>query len=80
MSALENPPAFPFEPTGHKGMMLRDWYAGLAMQAAFAGVGAQQLADRDGRYDGTNWAEIVALNAYEMADAMLTARQHGDAA
>ena len=56
------------------GMSLRDWFAGLAMQASFAGHGAQQLADRDDRYDETNWSEVVAANAYEMADAMLKAR------
>lgn len=54
---------------------LRDWFAGLAMQAAFAGEGARMVADRDERYDETNWAEVVALNAYEMADAMLAARE-----
>ena len=65
-------PAFPFNYEGdggqqvtHQGMSLRDWFAGLAMQAAFAGVVARK----------TNWSEVVAANAYEMADAMLEARK-----
>lgn len=53
---------------------LRDWFAGLAMQAAFAGPGARMVADRDERYDETNWCDVVASNAYVMADAMLKAR------
>lgn len=78
-------PAFPFitwrSPDGmigvraSDGMSLRDWFAGLAMQAAFAGPGARMVADRDGRYDQTNWGEVVAANAYEMADAMLAERE-----
>lgn len=57
------------------GMTLRDYFAAKAMQSSFAGDGARMLAARDGRYDGTNWAEIVASNAYEMADAMLEERK-----
>jgi hypothetical protein len=60
---------------GFHGMTIRDWFAGMAMQAIYGGEGARQVADRDGRYDETNWGEVVAANAYEMADAML--RQRG---
>jgi hypothetical protein len=61
---------------GEYGMSLRDYFAAKAMQSIFAGDGATMVANRDGRYDGeTNWAEVVALNAYEMADAMLEARE-----
>ena len=49
----------------------------MAMQSIYGGMGAQQVADRDQRYDETNWAEIVASNAYEMADAMLKERLKG---
>lgn len=55
--------------------ILRDKFAGLAMQAIYAGTGAQQVADRDQRYNETNWSEVVASNAYEMADAMLRERE-----
>lgn len=58
-----------------EGMSLRDYFAAKAMQAAFSGAGARMVADRDSRYDETNWAQVVALNAYEMADAMLAQRQ-----
>ena len=72
-------PAFPFvEPAEvcsvSTGMILRDYFAAKAMQAIFAGPGATMVAECDGRYDETNWSAIVALNAYEMADAMLAAR------
>ena len=71
-------PAFPSMQQGWspeaQSMSLRDYFAAMAMQAIFGGVGAQQVADRDKRYDETNWAEVVAANAYEMADAMLNQR------
>ncbi len=41
------------------------------MQACFTGDGAKMVAVRDGRYDETNWAQVVAANAYAMADAMI---------
>lgn len=58
------------------GMSLRDYFAAKAMQAIFAGEGARQVASRDGRYTEGNWSQVVALNAYEMADAMIEAREH----
>ena len=69
-------PAFPFSVDVEcGGMSLRDWFAGLAMQACFTGAAAQILANVDRRFNGTNFREVVALNAYEMADAMLEARK-----
>jgi hypothetical protein len=56
---------------GPFGMSLRQWYAGMAMQSIFGGIGAQIVANRDSRYDETNWAEVVAKNSFEMADAMI---------
>ena len=44
------------------GMTLRDYFAAKAMQADLTG------------YDGTNWSR-VAVHAYQMADAMLKARE-----
>lgn len=82
---LKNPLAFP-QWDGHAitsepqylrgGMTLRDYFAAAAMQAMCAGPGARMVADRDRRYDEKkgNWAEIVADNAYNFADAMLAAR------
>lgn len=83
-------PAFPTRPSmtsdgkniilPQDGMKLRDYFAAKAMQAAFAGAGARMVADRDERYDETNWAQVVASNAYNMADAMIAARKPGGAA
>lgn len=76
---LPGGPAFPISlpgvgDNGCAGMSLRDWFATAAMQAIYGGEGAQQVANRDARYNETNWAFVVASNAYEMADAMLKAR------
>jgi hypothetical protein len=77
-------PAFPVPPetfaaefhSHAPGMSLRDYFAAKAMQSIFAGDGATMVANCDGRYNGeTNWADVVALNAYEMADAMLKERE-----
>jgi hypothetical protein len=55
-------PAFPSAFTGEDpGMTLRDYFAAKAMQSLI----------RDEKWD---WAEIPS-GAYEMADAMLKARQ-----
>ena len=62
------------------GMTLLDWFAGLAMQQMVAGEGARVVADRDERYDETNWAEVVVANAYEFADAMLAEKRRREAA
>jgi hypothetical protein len=57
------------------GMSLRDFMAAKFAAKLCAGEEARMLADKDGRYDGeSNWAEVVAMNAYEFADAMLKER------
>ncbi len=65
--SIENPPAFPMgDPThgGYDGMTLRDYFAGQALAG---------LAHVD------PWVGEIAKAqmAYEIADAMLTARQKG---
>lgn len=65
-------PAFPI--LQRQGMTLLDKFADSAMSSMVAGEGAIMVAKRDERYrDGPdgNWAEIVALNAYEIAEAMV---------
>ena len=52
--------AFPFE--FHKGMSLRDWFAGQAL----AGLGAAKLYADD--------PYLLAMAAYEVADDMLAER------
>jgi hypothetical protein len=74
---MENPSAFPIPDVrthdgmgiseGSPGMTLRDWFAGLAMPVVTALLG---------RDVGT--ADMLARDAYTIADAMLAARA-GDA-
>ena len=62
---MNNPPAFP-DGLGNKGMTLRDYFAAKAMQAAITGCATRGEV---GLY--SDWAGL----AYEMADAMLRARE-----
>jgi hypothetical protein len=82
--SIENPPAFPRPDTdhgsyghgGHDGMTLRDYFAGQALGAIIVATSAgQHQPDRDGR----DIVDGIAFDAYELADAMLTARQKGTA-
>lgn len=78
----ENPPAFPIRETeyafGQSGMSLRDYFAAKALQGILAKYGIkadlmgieEHLADITGRT-----CEDIANNAYELADAMLKARE-----
>jgi hypothetical protein len=64
MTKDTNPQAFPSNQNS-TGMSLRDYFAAKAMQADLTG------------YDGATW-DRVAKHAYEMADAMLKAREACD--
>ena len=61
---MNNPPAFPNDAAKHpfdkEGMTLRDYFAAKAMQA---------LIDNDGLFSE------IPTQAYEIADAMLKARE-----
>lgn len=73
MSKVDGGPAFPFnhyglQPTEH-GMSMRDYFAAKAMQAAMTGASA-----------GSEEAlpmlmQTIARISYQMADAMLAARE-----
>lgn len=68
MAAIDDSgPAFPFPAgEGHPacpGMSLRDWFAGMAMQAEM------------GATDAVVNVHLIAPAAYCMADAMLAARK-----
>lgn len=78
-------PAFPYtwvrsdEPaTPMQGMTLRDYFAAKAMQAL---LGSQDMAANTVRAAKDNGREdtelFMAEAAYEIADAMLKAREHG---
>lgn len=75
MIILENgkQPAFPVDPVTQElgGLTKREYFAALFMQSMVAGEGARMIADRDGRYNETNWKEVVSMNAIEFADALL---------
>jgi hypothetical protein len=63
-------PAFPVSipgcgDNGWQGMSLRDWFAGLAMQGMVASPASQYVQWSD---------QTVAGYAYNLADAMLAAR------
>ena len=68
---MNNPPAFPRPSSGstqyaQEGMTLRDYFAAKAMQAAITGCATRAEV---GLY--SDWAGF----AYEMADAMMKARE-----
>ena len=76
MTTPQNPPAFPrpastsygdFPVEEQSGMSLRDWFAGKAMEGA--------VLDTDLVLVMASNQEIMAIRAYEIADAMLKARE-----
>ena len=78
---MNNEPAFPhlrrhvgddtYEQLAEGGMTLRDYFAAKALPAIYKD--ACECARVDGWPD--DWRDEVATEAYEMADAMLKARE-----
>jgi hypothetical protein len=70
-------PAFPLQSIGpdfapgYSGMTLRDYFAAKALPASYTDT--CERARVDGWPEG--WRDEVAAEAYEMADAMLKARE-----
>ena len=66
MTAVTGGPAFPrnYNSDGHNGMTLRDYFAAKWLQGFMANPAV---------YDMT--PELAACKAYQMADAMLAARE-----
>ena len=67
---MNNPPAFPSDavkdPFDRSGMTLRDYFAAKAMQGMVANPS----------YSINDWSKRdIAIQSYEMADAMLKARE-----
>ena len=67
---MNNPPAFPKTPfievgTPQNGMTLRDYFAAKAMQGLLARIG----------HDKINVHDVIAQRTYQIADAMLKARE-----
>ena len=75
-----NPPAFPNDVAKHpfdkEGMTLRDYFAAKAMPVAMETLRQDWTKD-----DGDEWywnpseRELIAEHAYQLADAMLKARE-----
>lgn len=73
MNSKDGGPAFPEGNFEHKtsGMTLRDYFAAKALPSIFTDYCA--IARIDG-WD-QDWRQYVALESYEIADAMLKARE-----
>ena len=86
----KNPPAFPAQMVSsdgnttvtdcYSGMSLRDWFAGQALVKLDIGDAIEDCLERLGLDQPTKEVrccarEMVARNAYEIADAMLEARR-----
>ena len=73
---MDNPQAFPLATTAETidtpGMTLRDWFAGQALASTMRLVTSYESAPGEGM------AQTFARRAYEMADAMLAAREKSD--
>ena len=67
--------AFAMSPKLDQGMSLRDYFAAKAMPAIYADYVSS--ANQHGYCE--DWRIGVAIDAYEMADAMLKARGQGGA-
>jgi hypothetical protein len=58
-----------------EGMTLRDYFAAKAMAALLGSKEvSRQICNDDPRFQGDNFDSVIALNAYEFADAMLAER------
>jgi len=63
---------------GMEGMSLRDWFAGQALVGELASSSTQEavMATAQAAFaSGRSAVQQVAFNCYEMADAMLAARE-----
>jgi hypothetical protein len=75
-----NEPAFPnegFNGWGEpfQGMTLRDYFAAKALSTILGQYDFTFFEDDKDEKEGDTFALIVAKNAYEMADAMMKARE-----
>lgn len=73
-------PAFPIVGTHEQvlevGMTLRDYFAAKAMQARLTDYESCKSIYEQATEAGISFAREVALQAYDMADAMLKAREN----
>lgn len=75
----EGGPAFPMpyttEKSGPAGMTLRDYFAAKAMQALTQSEQFLREASEWRKIDGEDVEDAIAGSAYDLADAMLKARE-----
>lgn len=76
-----NEPAFAksafYHPDGgvdspQSGLTIRQYYAGLFMAALISDVEVGRWIQTDPRFNDLNFKEIVAMNAIEFSDALIT--------
>ena len=68
--SMNNPPAFPIHWENHsEGMTLRDYFAAKAMQGLMHNYHPCDFLEHKG------WIEDISMASYQMADAMLAARE-----
>jgi len=73
---MNNEQAFPNpHRTDMTGMTLRDYFAATALNAILSQYDFTFFEDDKREKEGDTFALVVAKNAYEMADAMLKARE-----
>lgn len=63
-------PAYPIAGSTN-GFTKREEYAKAAMQALLQDEKTSRWLQRDSRYTGSNFKEVLAINAFEFADAMI---------
>ena len=77
---MKHDPAFPLEMVytqeneKFNGMTLRDYFAAKVLVNSYKEYAANVHANKKGVWD-TGWRVLVAKDAYELADAMMKARQ-----
>jgi hypothetical protein len=59
----------------NEGMTLRDHFAGLAMQGMVQDSALRELFANKGNIKDVSWMDIMAKNAFFIADAMLKQRE-----
>lgn len=69
--------AFPVSyPSSSNGMSLRDYFAAKALPAVIAATSAGQHSIQGKLFSGRSVVDALASEAYDLADAMLRARQN----
>ena len=70
-------PAFPCETPNEifSGLTMRDYFASKAMQGAISNFDVFDAITKVGREDGIERIQAIALFSFDLADAMLKARE-----